>query len=157
PEARAQALANFDIPAQPLIDSLKAIASQSNCNVFFEPKLVAGIQAPALRARVSTDEALNQVLQGSGLTYRHVDDKTIAIVPHGSKEVASRATAGNEMSDGALRFAQTNDTGAPDASAAEKSEKDKKSSSNSGSTVEQMVVEDTRIKPFSGANADLPR
>ena len=72
---------SFDIPSQPLVEALRAIASQTQQNVFFDPQIVAGHQAPALRAAMSAEEALVQALSGSGLTYRRIDERTVTIVP----------------------------------------------------------------------------
>src|SRR5690606_12622706 len=72
---------SFDIPSQPLVEALRAIASQTQQNVFFDPQVVAGHQAPALKAALSAEEALERALSGSGLTYRRIDEKTVSIVP----------------------------------------------------------------------------
>ncbi|MEJ1962446.1 MAG: STN domain-containing protein [Gammaproteobacteria bacterium] len=95
PSAHADEIANFDLPAQPLIESLRALARQTNLNVFFEPKLVAGREAPAVKGKVSIEEALKNLLKDSGLTFRHVDDKTFTIVVAGADDEAS--LKGNEV------------------------------------------------------------
>lgn len=97
--AQAQDAISLDLPSQPLVDSLKELASRSNLNVFFEPGLVAGIQAPALQGTVSAREALQRLLEGSGLTYRTIDERTLAVVaqvsdPRSSSSKADPAASG---------------------------------------------------------------
>jgi iron complex outermembrane recepter protein len=86
---QAQTVASFDLPAQPLVDSLKAIANQSNSNVFYEPGVVAGKQAKALKLSGTVDGALKELLEGTGLTYTYADDKTIRIVLEGEGRPAA--------------------------------------------------------------------
>jgi len=68
--AHAQATTKFDLPAQSLADSLRAVASQTHSNILFDRSLVAGLSAKALAAQLSVDDALKRLLAGTGLTYR---------------------------------------------------------------------------------------
>jgi len=70
---------SFNLPAQPLADSLRAVAGQTNSNILFNAKEVAGFSAKALKAKLSQDAALQRLLQGTGLTYKHLDEKTVAV------------------------------------------------------------------------------
>ena len=78
---QAQGMWSFNLPSQSLADALRAVGGQASTNVFFEPRLVAAHQAPALDGRLTVAEALTRLLQGTGLTYRYLDDNTITIVP----------------------------------------------------------------------------
>jgi hypothetical protein len=69
PIAMAQAMTRFDLPAQPLADSLRAVGSETNTNILFDPPLVARHMAPALKAEVSVDQALTRLLAGTGIKY----------------------------------------------------------------------------------------
>ena len=71
--------APFNLPSQSLAESLKAVGSQSNINVMVSPALVDGRQAPALKAQLSTREALEKLLEGTGLEYYFVNDQTVVI------------------------------------------------------------------------------
>ncbi len=93
PASLAQSTASFNLPAQLLADSLRAVASQTNSNIIFEKRLVAGLSAEALKARISTSEALQQLLDGTGLTYRYLDERTVAIVPLNDSSPAGKAAA----------------------------------------------------------------
>lgn len=79
PIVGAQAIANFDLPSQPLADSLRAVAEQTNTNVLFDRELVSGLTAPALKTQSTATAALARLLEGSGLTTRFVDEKTAVL------------------------------------------------------------------------------
>jgi outer membrane receptor protein involved in Fe transport len=64
--ASAQAVL-FTLPAQPLSDSLKAVAQQTGQNILFTPQAVAGFSAPELQGRMTGREAVDALLAGTGL------------------------------------------------------------------------------------------
>jgi iron complex outermembrane recepter protein len=76
---RAQILVHFDLPAQSLARSIKAIGTATNTDVGFSASQVAGLMAPSLRADLTVDGALMRVLAGTGLRPQHLDDHTIVI------------------------------------------------------------------------------
>jgi outer membrane receptor protein involved in Fe transport len=77
--ADAQMIVHFDLPAQPLAQSLKAIGTATNTDVGFSENRVAGLLAPPLKADLTVDGALTRVLVGTGLRPTHFDDHTILI------------------------------------------------------------------------------
>ncbi|MBL8270845.1 TonB-dependent siderophore receptor [Steroidobacter sp.] len=78
--AQTHSVSSFDFPAQPLARSLQAIAEQTQLSVFFDPRILEGLQAPALRGQVTVEQALTELLKGSGLTFSQVDAKTFRIL-----------------------------------------------------------------------------
>jgi iron complex outermembrane receptor protein len=78
-EADAQTLIHFDLPAQPLARSLKAIGTATKMDVGFNASQVAGFRAPPLKADLTVDGALMRVLVGTGLRPQHLNDHTIVI------------------------------------------------------------------------------
>ncbi len=76
---QAQILVHFDLPAQSLAKSLKAIGTATNTDVGFNASQVAGMMAPSLNADLTVDGALARVLAGTGLRSQHLDDHTIVI------------------------------------------------------------------------------
>src|ERR1700722_11730118 len=78
--AVAQALSSFNLPPQPLADSLRAVAGQTNSNILFDKNLVSGLSAKPLKANLGMQDALTKLLSGTGLTYRYLDDHTVTIV-----------------------------------------------------------------------------
>src|SRR6185437_8218657 len=89
--AQALAMIHFDIPAQPLADALRAVGSQTNTNILFDPPLVAGRSAPALKADLTTGQALAVLLTGTGLHYEFVNARTIVLTADGSRPHTSSA------------------------------------------------------------------
>ncbi|MFT3804823.1 MAG: TonB-dependent receptor [Burkholderiaceae bacterium] len=78
PLAAAQA-ARFDIPAQPLADALRRFADQTGVQLVFSPGLTADRRSSALQGDYEPDQALRQLLRGSGLTLRR-DGATWTVV-----------------------------------------------------------------------------
>ncbi len=79
PLAHAQAAFTFDLPAQPLADSLRAVASETHINIVFDPAVVAGITARPLMATATARQALARLLARTGLRYLAVGESTIRI------------------------------------------------------------------------------
>jgi outer membrane receptor protein involved in Fe transport len=68
-----------DIPAGPLSDALRALASQTGLKVSADARLLAGRIAPAVSGSLSPREALNAILVGSGLTAVASSDGSLAL------------------------------------------------------------------------------
>jgi Fe(3+) dicitrate transport protein len=68
------------IRAQPLGQALSELGQQTSLQVFFSPDLVAGKQAPAVDGNLSPEQALRQLLQGSGLEYQ-IDEGSVTLTP----------------------------------------------------------------------------
>ncbi|MBP5085145.1 TonB-dependent siderophore receptor [Pseudomonas chlororaphis] len=81
PQAHAgQAPSAIHIQAQPLGQALSQLGLQTSLQVFFSPELVAGKQAPAVDGNLSPEQALRQLLQGSGLQYQ-IDGGSVTLSP----------------------------------------------------------------------------
>lgn len=61
---------DYDLPSQPLAETLKAIATTSGTSILATGHSVDGKHAPALVGRFSVERALDLILQGSGLHVR---------------------------------------------------------------------------------------
>lgn len=81
PPATQQQRLVFDLPAGSLERSLTAIARQSGRSIIFDPALVRGQQAAALRGSFSIEQAIQQLLQGRNLQLRHTDSGALSIEP----------------------------------------------------------------------------
>ena len=75
-----QAPSAIHIQAQPLAQALSQLGLQTSLQVFFSPELVAGKQAPAVQGSLSPEQALRQLLQGSGLDYQ-IDGSSVTLSP----------------------------------------------------------------------------
>jgi outer membrane receptor for ferric coprogen and ferric-rhodotorulic acid len=60
-------------------DALQAIARQCNLQMAYFSGITAGVTAPDLQGTYSVDDALTRLLDGSGLSFHHVNDQTIQI------------------------------------------------------------------------------
>lgn len=100
------AIAEFNLPEQGLAESLRAVASTTHINVLFDTRKLAQRRAPALKGRVSADEALTALLAGSGLTYRYLDEKTVVLAVEGERE--NRTSSNFEEG---MRVAQSGEPG----------------------------------------------
>ncbi|MBL8271689.1 TonB-dependent receptor [Steroidobacter sp.] len=69
------------IPAQGLGPALQTLAKDRDFQIVYRPEFVRGLSTTGISGELTPEEALTQLLQGTGLTHRKVDDKTITIVP----------------------------------------------------------------------------
>ena len=76
---------SFDLPAEYMDRALRDFALQANCNISFEPSLVAGLQAPAVKGEYSRGEALSILLTGTALKAVTVNNNTIQVVERGAQ------------------------------------------------------------------------
>ncbi|KAF1068761.1 MAG: TonB-dependent heme receptor A [Pseudomonas citronellolis] len=87
-----------DLPAQPLASSLSQLAAQAQVQVLFDEAQLAGLKAPALSGQYATREALQRLLEGSGLE----------LVPAGEGFVVRRRAKVDAFQDNTLQLdAQT--------------------------------------------------
>ncbi|WP_031325888.1 STN domain-containing protein, partial [Pseudomonas taiwanensis] len=89
--------ATIQIQAQSLASALNQLGQQTNLQLFFNPELVAGKQAPAVSGQLAPEQALQQFLQGSGLTYE-MSQGTVVVKP---------AQADGTLTTGSLELAPT--------------------------------------------------
>lgn len=76
--AQLQGEQNFDIPAQPLTDALVAFGQQSGVQVTVAGTVARNVSAPAVQGIMTSEQALRQLLAGSGLIYT-MAGSTVAI------------------------------------------------------------------------------
>lgn len=83
-EAPAAALASvheFAIAAQPLPQALAAFTRVTGLALVYTEDAAYQVQAPAVNGRMSAEQALAQLLAGSGLGYAQVNPGTLTLVP----------------------------------------------------------------------------
>jgi len=95
---------NITIDAQPLATALQAFSEQSGLQVGFESQLAQGIQTQGTKGNQTPAQALSQLLKGTGLEYRFINDQTVVIREKTLKPTA--ALSGTGM----LRLAQSDAT-----------------------------------------------
>ncbi len=96
----AESSVRFDVPVQSLVDAVRAVAAQSNVNIFLDAdiqKRIGDRKSVALKDEMTLDQALTRLLQGSGLTFEFINGNTIAIralaAQNGARPVAQDANS----------------------------------------------------------------
>ncbi|OCX15311.1 TonB-dependent receptor [Ectopseudomonas hydrolytica] len=79
--AQGQDKVNLDLPATSLDKAVNDLAQQASVQIIFASDAGAGQQTPALKGHYTPQEALQQLLQHSGLEVRMQDQRTFLIVP----------------------------------------------------------------------------
>ena len=69
------------IAAQSLGPALKQLAQSRGLQVLYLSNTVRGVGTNGANGDITTDEAFNQLLLGTGLAYRYLDDNTVTVVP----------------------------------------------------------------------------
>ncbi len=80
----AQAVAAYDIPAQELNTALLAFASRAGLQIFFDVQRVRGLRSNALVGSFTPQQALTQLLSGTGVTFRFTGANTVSLDPPGA-------------------------------------------------------------------------
>jgi hypothetical protein len=75
--AAAEIKSRFDLPAESLAQALRDFAIQANCNISYEPSVVADLQAPAIKGEFTAADALSRILTGTRLTVVSVNADTL--------------------------------------------------------------------------------
>lgn len=83
-----------DIPAQPLGVALQRLARERKFQIVYAYDDLSNVQTHGAVGELSSEEALTQLLSGTGFTFRYVDDKTVTIVPKASAAIPSSRTQG---------------------------------------------------------------
>jgi len=80
------AVLSFDIPAQSLPAALDAFAEQAHVQMLYTADSVKDLQSTPVSGRLSAEQALHQLLQGTGLSFQSGGPNTITVVtpPAGS-------------------------------------------------------------------------
>jgi outer membrane receptor protein involved in Fe transport len=98
----AQQSYRFDQPAQKLGDALRTIGSRSSTSIAFDPAIVRGKKAPAVKGVMSVRDALDRALSGSGLTVQQAGNGgflvslAVRTVAHNSNVEESAQPVGSE-------------------------------------------------------------
>ncbi|MDT9597378.1 TonB-dependent receptor [Sphingosinicella rhizophila] len=71
----------FDIPAQSASTAVPALARQANVQVFAARKYTRGKRTNAVRGQMNVDQALTQLLKGTGLAARATGAQTYTVLP----------------------------------------------------------------------------
>jgi len=70
---------SFDIPAGPLATVLNRLAETGGLQLVYDTGITEGLSSPGLHGNFTTEAALRQILQKSGLSYRIAENGTVLI------------------------------------------------------------------------------
>ncbi len=93
----AEMVRDYDLPARNLATALNALGRQSGIAVVYAPGLVAGKEARAVAGRMTWREALDRLLQGTGLDYRLGGDGTVVVEAAGEGKASGDSPARNGL------------------------------------------------------------
>ncbi len=144
----------LDIAAQPISDALNEFARQAGLQVFFlASEDSKRMVSTALAGTFPPQQALARLLSNTGLNYEYLDARTIAIRSRkaGNTSSSSLWRDGRDGLSTQMRLALVAE-GSTDAESDSKNKAKRESDEQA-----EVVVEDSRIKPLTGANVDLPR
>lgn len=91
---------DFDIKAQSLTSALGIFGRQTGLQVSFDAELALGLRAPALKGRMTESQALQQLLQETGLEWTLTPERTLLLHrPQSSNETMNLTTV-NVLAEG---------------------------------------------------------
>lgn len=152
--AGADIKSHFDLPAEPLDKALRDFAIQANCNISYEPSIVAGLRAPAVKGEYLPKDVLSMILAGTKLQALNVDDDTVLVVERtisASHDRRDDGKADDARNSSIVRIAYTQadgpPTGSPAASDSVASDIDVNDARDSGKRLlEEITVTGTHIR-----------
>ncbi|MFJ4247024.1 TonB-dependent siderophore receptor [Pseudomonas sp. DTU12.3] len=71
---------NVNIPAQPLSSALQQLGQQANLQMIYSPEMLQGLKSNAVSGNLEPEQALHDLLLGSGLTYQ-ITGNTVSLTP----------------------------------------------------------------------------
>src|SRR5260221_4630706 len=80
-QAQAAAVSDFEIPAQSLETALRKVAETQNLQIIFTPSDVKGIMTRAGKWKLTAVEAIEKLIEGTGLIAVYDGQNAVAIKP----------------------------------------------------------------------------
>jgi len=143
---------NLDIPAESLSDALQALALASGHRLLYSSKVVNGKRSSGVRGEFTAEEAIRQLLIGTGLKYEVTADGLVMIRAEGSLAPLSMLTSdggveANHSEDGAqgeslrgrLHLAQADQAASAETTSVEKENREQ------GSQKESLILQEVVV------------
>ncbi|MGH8318326.1 MAG: TonB-dependent receptor domain-containing protein [Steroidobacteraceae bacterium] len=70
-----------NLPAQTLRIALQTLAKERGLQIVYRADLVKGVKTPGVHGNWTTEQTLDRLLQGTGLTYVYLDRRAVTIIP----------------------------------------------------------------------------
>lgn len=87
---RSDERSSFDIPAQTLMTALRAYSEQTGVSVLFDDSLVRNRRSPGVTGRYSAPDALQRLLDGTGLAAHYASPMAFTLMPDEAPAVADQ-------------------------------------------------------------------
>lgn len=100
-DVQASIRKDISIPAGGLGPALQAFSAARLVHVIFISEDIGARRTKGVSGSLTVDESLMQLLDGTGLTYRYIDNETVSIVPAAT---TSQATSSADAPIGAINF-----------------------------------------------------
>jgi iron complex outermembrane receptor protein len=82
-----------NIPAESLGDALQALAKERNFQIVYVSEQINGLRTKGASGEFTQEEALKGLLNGTGFTFKYLDEKTVTIVPVGTRADVTKSAA----------------------------------------------------------------
>ncbi len=134
-----------NIPAQPLAPALQSLAKDRNFQIVYVSEEIGDRSTGGAVGEYTPEEALKQLLRGTGLTYKYLDEKTVTIVSPTAASAPptprqARGEKGGQKATDSFRLAEeTRASPATDASVAGNGEAEHESQ-KTPATLEEVLV-----------------
>ena len=101
----------FEIGAGEATDTLKEFARQAKLQTLFDYRLVRNLRTQAVRGDFEADEALRQMLAGTGLRFERINERTVAISSERDRQASAagqrmKSIHASTLDDHEMRLAQ---------------------------------------------------
>lgn len=150
-DAQASIKQFTNIPAQGLGAALQALAKERKISVVYVSEIVNPRSTEGAVGEFTAEEALQRLLNGTGLTYRYLNDETVTIVPAATAPAEKVSGAGFAVWEQPIRVAQVEQG----ASAADRKDAAEETSEHLDEVV--ITAKDFRPKHIStGTKTDTP-
>ena len=84
-----------NIPAQDLGPALQTLAKDRNFQIVYVSEQINVLRTKGASGELTSEEALRQLLNGTGFTFKYLDEKTVTIVPAGTHTDPAKSPAGS--------------------------------------------------------------
>ncbi|WP_026601311.1 STN domain-containing protein [Methylomonas sp. 11b] len=147
----------FNIPAQALDSALTELADQTNLRLLYPAELVGKLRSSPVSGQYTPEQAMQRMLQNSGLTVRKTADDTFTLEPAANAEPRTATTMPAVTVMGKAVYDSTDpynpDYSLPNAATATKTDTPIMETPYSIQVVPKQVLEDTQaVRPGDALN-----
>ena len=144
-EVKAAVRRNIDIPAQGLGPALQRLAKERRFQIVYVSDEVNSLHTQGASGELTAEEALTQLLRGTGLTFRSFGENAVSIVPAAGGASSTGKDSKGRLKDSAslfesLRLAQIDESSRAESSSVPRSSETGGGSQQRVATLEEVLV-----------------